>query len=114
LENTIRICVERYLETILYLKNKGVNVGVYAPPCSSIGKQLPIDYADVVTRNKMTIIFNDYLKEKWDFNKRGYGRNLLIRRYDIVQGTARCLIKFLKNNWNPYLDDDYFLFLEGK
>jgi lysophospholipase L1-like esterase len=64
LENTIRICVERYLETILYLKNKGVNVGVYAPPCSSIGEQLPIDYADVVTRNKMTIIFNDYLKEK--------------------------------------------------
>lgn len=63
---------------------------------------------------KAVIIYDDYLKEKWDFNKRGYGRNLLIRRYDIVQGTARCLIKFLKNNWNPYLDDDYLLFLEGK
>ena len=68
LENTIKLCVDRYFETILYLKTKGVNVGVYAPPCSSIGNMVPIDYADVITRNKMTILFNEYLKEKCNNN----------------------------------------------
>ena len=64
LEETIRNCVDRYMCTILYLKNKGINVGVYAPPCSSIGNRTPIDYADVVTRNKMTLTFNQYLATK--------------------------------------------------
>lgn len=60
----IRVCVDRYVETIIYLKNKGLNAGVYAPPSSSIGNQTPIDYGDVILRNKMTIEFNDYLKTK--------------------------------------------------
>jgi hypothetical protein len=64
LEETIRNCVDRYMDTILYLKNKGINVGVYAPPCSSIGYGTPIDYADVVTRNSMTLTFNKYLTTK--------------------------------------------------
>ena len=68
LEETIKKCVDRYMETVLYLKNKGVNVGVYAPPCSSIGNRTPIDYADVITRNKMTLTFNEYLKTKCDEN----------------------------------------------
>jgi hypothetical protein len=68
LEETIRSCVDRYMETVLYLKNKGINVGVYAPPCSSIGNQTPIDYADVVTRNIMTLTFNQYLTNKCNEN----------------------------------------------
>ena len=72
LSEGIRICVDRYIKTILYFKNKGLNVGVYAPPCSSIGNQTPIDYGDVVLRNKMTIEFNDYLKFKCKENKIPY------------------------------------------
>jgi lysophospholipase L1-like esterase len=63
-EEGIKICVERYVETIKYLKDKGVNVGVYAAPSSSVGGGLAIDYGDVVFRNKMTIVFNEYLKTK--------------------------------------------------
>ena len=64
LEETIINCVDRYMKTVLYLKNKNINIGVYAPPCSSIGNQTAIDYADVITRNSMTLIFNKYLKTK--------------------------------------------------
>lgn len=60
----IKICVDRYLQTIMYLKNKGWKIGVYASPPSSKGNLTPADYADVVTRNKMTIEFNEYLKTK--------------------------------------------------
>ena len=65
---TIQHCVDRYMETILHLKNKGINVGVYAPPCSSIGNQTPIDYGNVVVRNAMTIAFNTYLTNKCENN----------------------------------------------
>ena len=51
-----------------YLKDKGINVGVYGSPPSSVGKQLPIDYGDVIFRNKMTIIFNEYLGDKCNEN----------------------------------------------
>lgn len=67
-EEGIKVCVNRYLNTILYLKNKGINVGVYGSPASSVGNQSPIDYGDVVFRNKMTLIFNDYLRQKCDEN----------------------------------------------
>jgi hypothetical protein len=63
-EEGIRICVDRYMETILYLKNKGLKVGVYGSPPSSVGLGKPIDYGDVIFRNKMTIVFNEYLGEK--------------------------------------------------
>lgn len=68
LEDTIKICVDRYMETLIYLKSKNINIGVYAPPCSSIGNQLPIDYGDVVLRNRMTIIFNEYLTHRCNEN----------------------------------------------
>lgn len=68
LEDTIKNCVDRYMETLLYLKSKNINIGVYAPPCSSVGNQLPIDYGDVVLRNRMTIIFNEYLTHKCNEN----------------------------------------------
>lgn len=60
----IKICVDRYMETILYLKNKNNNIGVYGSPPSSVGNLSPIDFADVVKRNEMTIEFNEYLKTK--------------------------------------------------
>lgn len=60
----IKICVDRYFQTIMYLKNKGWKIGVYGSPPSSRGNQTPADYADVVTRNKMTIEFNEYLQFK--------------------------------------------------
>jgi lysophospholipase L1-like esterase len=64
LSEGIKICVDRYIESVLYLKNKNINVGVYAPPSSSVGNRTPIDFGDVVLRNKMTIEFNNYLKVK--------------------------------------------------
>jgi len=59
----IRKCVDRYLETLLYLKNKNINVGAYAPMAQSALPGSNI-YKDVVFRNGMTIEFNTYLKEK--------------------------------------------------
>lgn len=56
-------CVDRYFETIKYLKNKGINIGVYAPMGQSAIRGDNV-YKDVVFRNKMTIEFNSYLKEK--------------------------------------------------
>jgi hypothetical protein len=64
ISRAIQVVVDRYMETILYLKNKGWRVGVYAPPPSSVGRQTPIDFGDVVIRNKMTIEFNEYLHVK--------------------------------------------------
>lgn len=66
LSEGIKTCVDRYLKTIEYLKNKGLNIGVYAPPASSIGNQTPIDFGDVKLRNQMTLEFNNYLKLKCD------------------------------------------------
>jgi hypothetical protein len=66
LDGTIRECVDRYMNTVLYLKNKGFKIGVYAPPCSSVGLGTHADYGDVYIRNKMTIAFNDYLKQRCD------------------------------------------------
>lgn len=63
-EDGIKICIDRYLNTILYLKNKGINIGVYGSPASSVGNQTPIDYGNVIFRNKMTLIFNSYLGDK--------------------------------------------------
>lgn len=60
----IQICVDRYMETILYLKNKGWKIGVYASPPSSVGYNSLIDFGDVKTRNIMTIEFNEYLRNK--------------------------------------------------
>lgn len=61
---------------------------------------------------KIIDIYNDYTKEKWDINKYGYGREFLVKRYSIAQGTARSFIKLLKNNWNPLLDKEFLLFLQ--
>lgn len=63
ISDAIKKCVDRYFKTILYLKNKNVKVGVYAPIGQSAlaGDNV---YRDVIFRNNMTIEFNYYLKEK--------------------------------------------------
>lgn len=63
-EEGIKICIDRYLKTILFLKNKNIKIGVYAPPASSIGNLTPADYGDIIFRNRMTLIFNTYLSER--------------------------------------------------
>jgi hypothetical protein len=60
---SIYLCVDSYLKTIIYLKNKYKNIGVYAPPASSVGWDNN-EYKDVVYRNYMTLEFNKYLKFK--------------------------------------------------
>lgn len=66
LEESIQICVDKYMKTILFFKNKGLNVSVYGPPASSVGHR--VDYKDVVTRNYMTIFFTNFLKKKCEEN----------------------------------------------
>tara|TARA_R100000544_G_scaffold37157_2_gene27475 strand:- start:136 stop:816 length:681 start_codon:yes stop_codon:yes gene_type:complete len=64
LKVNIESCVNRYFKTILYLNNKYLNVGVYGSPPSSVGWKDTFGYKDVITRNNMTLLFNNYLKEK--------------------------------------------------
>jgi hypothetical protein len=64
LSDSIKICVDKYMRTVLELKNKGYNIGVYGPPSSSVGWATTYGYKDVFTRNKMTLEFNQYLATK--------------------------------------------------
>jgi hypothetical protein len=73
LDQTIRECVDRYMNTVLYLKSKGLKIGVYAPPSSSVGLGSHADYGDVYIRNQITIDFNKYLKE------RCYNHNIIFK-----------------------------------
>lgn len=70
-ENAIEICVNRYLETILFFKTKKLKIGVYGPPASSIGwsHNLVTDYKNVKVRNNMTLYFTKYLKMKCEENE---------------------------------------------
>lgn len=66
LNEAIEKCVDRYLETIVYLKNKNLNLYIYGPPASSVGwaHNLKVDYGNVVLRNQMTLYFTEYLEKK--------------------------------------------------
>jgi len=61
---SIKLCVDRYMLTVLELKNKGYTIGVYGPPASSIGWDNTYGYKDVFTRNNITLKFNKYLAEQ--------------------------------------------------
>ena len=66
IDDVITLTVDRYIKTILYLKDKGFNVGVYGSPPSSnwaVGA-----YGNIIIRNQITLIFNGYLKTKCDEN----------------------------------------------
>jgi len=61
--------VNRYIKTVMYLKNKDFNIGVYGPPSSSVGWATSgRQYKDVTFRNIMTLYFNKVLKEKCEEN----------------------------------------------
>ena len=62
----ITLTVDKYMDTILYLKNKGYNIGVYGSPPSSNWSVKA--YGDIIIRNQMTLFFNSYLKTKCDEN----------------------------------------------
>jgi hypothetical protein len=66
LNESIENCVDKYLDTISFFKNKGYNIHVYGPPASSIGwsHNLVVDYGNVVIRNKMTLYFTEHLEKK--------------------------------------------------
>jgi hypothetical protein len=64
IEDAIKNTVDKYIDTVLYLKDKGVNIGVYGPPASSVNAGYVKEYGNVVIRNNMTIMFNTYLGEK--------------------------------------------------
>jgi hypothetical protein len=64
LSDNIKICVDRYMQTVKHLKDKGISVGVYGSPPSSVGYRETKGYGNVVIRNSMTIEFNEYLKSK--------------------------------------------------
>jgi hypothetical protein len=67
--DVIEETVNRYMRTVLYLKNKGINVGVYGPPASSIGWSTSgRQYKDVIFRNIMTLNFNNLLKDRCNKN----------------------------------------------
>lgn len=68
--------------------------------------------SDIESWLKVPIIYNDYINEKWDLKKYGFGRYFLIKRYNIKQGTARSLLKKLISDWNPHEDIDFIKFLE--
>ena len=67
--------------------------------------------SDIESWKKILEIYNDYISEKWNFNKYGFGRLYLQKRYNIAQGTARTFMKLIKNNWNPLLDNDFLAFI---
>ena len=69
INESIGICVDKYMETILYLNEKYKNVGVYGPPASSVGWSSTYGYKDVKFRNSMTLVFNSLLKNKCEENK---------------------------------------------
>lgn len=66
LNEAIELCVDRYIKTILYLKDKNLNLYVYGPPASSVGysHNLNVDFGNVVLRNEMTLYFTEYLEKK--------------------------------------------------
>jgi hypothetical protein len=68
--------------------------------------------SDINSWLKVPIIYKDFLEEEWDFNKYGYGRFYLVKRYGIKNGTARCLVNKFKNGWNPKEDKDFNIFLD--
>ena len=76
IENSITECVERYLDVLKYIKNKGYRVGVFAP-FSSLPDELVYNigrnYSNSQNRNKITTKFNELLREKM------YENNMLFK-----------------------------------
>jgi hypothetical protein len=72
IKESIQICVDRYIETLIYIKDKYTNikVGAYGPPSTSIGcgNNPKISQKESIEYNRITLSFNDYLKIKCEEN----------------------------------------------
>lgn len=68
----IHVCVDRYIQTLLHLKEKyvNINIGAYGAPATSIGcgNRPKITKDEAIEYNKITLLFNDYLKLKCEEN----------------------------------------------
>lgn len=53
-------------------------------------------------------VYDDYVKNGWDWYTRGKGRHFLESRYGVSQGPARTMIKRFRAGWIP-LDDPEWL-----
>lgn len=60
----IKYCVDRYFDTVLYLQKKGWKMGVVSPPPSSKMNDSVSEKSNVILRNRMTLEFSEYLKNK--------------------------------------------------
>ena len=69
---TIQICVDRYIKTLTYLKEKysNIKIGAYAAVATSIGcgYNPKISKSDSIKYNEITLLFNEYLKLKCEEN----------------------------------------------
>lgn len=68
----IYACVDRYIQTLLHLKlnHPNISFGAYGAPATSIGcgNRPKISKGESIEYNRITLLFNDYLKTKCEEN----------------------------------------------
>ena len=68
----IQVCVDRYMETLNYLKEKhpNIKIGAYGAPATSVGcgNRPKITKEESIEYNRITLLFNGYLKIKCEEN----------------------------------------------
>lgn len=52
-------------------------------------------------------IYDDYIKNEWDWFKHGKGRLFLEKRYGLSPGPARSMIDKFRSGWVPYDDPEW-------
>lgn len=72
-EDIVRECVDRYFNVYLDLKNRGYNIiGWGGHPSTTAGHSDNLEepiFGDCLTRNKISLLWNNFLKEKSEQNK---------------------------------------------
>lgn len=70
--DTITICVDRYIQTLNHLKEKypEIKIGAYGAPATSVGcgNRPKITKEESIEYNRITLLFNGYLKIKCEEN----------------------------------------------
>lgn len=68
----IYLCVDKYIQTLLHLKvnHPNITIGAYGAPATSIGcgNRPRISKSESIEYNRITLLFNDYLKNKCEEN----------------------------------------------
>jgi hypothetical protein len=68
----IYLCVDKYIQTLLHLKVNypNITIGAYGAPATSIGcgDRPKISKLESIEYNRITLLFNDYLKNKCEEN----------------------------------------------